>query len=109
MQPRLPASAARQADPARWCGGDLGAIDKFWRSGPRCRLLCSTASQATAASLVRGAANQAATDMRGDLAGVAVSSVGTFMMATPVILQGEWQIITGQLRLRRREGGGVMF
>ncbi len=39
LQPRMPAGVARQADPVRWCGGDIGVIDKFWRSGPRCRLL----------------------------------------------------------------------
>lgn len=36
--------------------------------------------------------------MRGDLAGVAAPPMGTFMMATPVIVQGEYQIIAGQLR-----------
>lgn len=47
--------------------------------------------------------------MRGDLAEVAALPMGTFMMATPVILQGEWQIIAGQLRRRRREGEALCF
>lgn len=44
--------------------------------------------------------------MRGDLAGVAALPMGTFMMATPVILQGECQIIA---RLLRSGGSGRCY
>ena len=109
MQPCMPAGVARSADPVRWCGGDLDAIDKFWRSSPRCR--CFVIQHLRPSPPHEGGAHilRPRTDMREDFAGVAALLVGTFTMATSRYLAGGIPNHCRAVVTKTQGGGGVMF